>query len=157
MTRNIKIRAATEDDFPIVLSLIKELAALEKAPREAVKNSVEQMKKEKGIFHCLLAETGDGAIAGMAVYFFAYFTWVGKSLYLDDIFVKEKFRKRNIGTSLLLRIFEVAIAEGCKRVRWQVLKWNRPAIEFYRKHGAEINDEWLNCTFSSEGIENCMP
>jgi ribosomal protein S18 acetylase RimI-like enzyme len=149
----VNIRYATEDDFPAVLSLIKELAAFEKAP-DKVTNTVEQMKREKDLFHCLVAETVTGEIAGMAIYFYAYYTWVGKSLYLEDIYVKEEFRKHKIGTALLRKIFEVANDEDCKRVRWQVLNWNEAAIKMYRKSGAAIDDEWLNCNFDYAGIKN---
>jgi len=89
----------------------------------------------------------------MALCFFAYYTWVGKSLYLDDIYVMESYRGQKIGTELLKKVFEIAQKEGCKRVRWQVLNWNKPAIEMYEKIGAEIDDEWLNCSFDSEGIK----
>ena len=150
---NFKIRIATEEDFPAILLLIRELAAFEKEP-EKVTNTVETMKKEKDIFHCFVAETEMGEIIGMALYFFAYYTWVGKSLYLDDIYVKESFRKHRIGTALLSKVFEVANNENCKRVRWQVLNWNKPAIQMYNKYGAEIDDKWLNCSFDSEGIRN---
>jgi len=150
---NINIRRAGEEDFPEVLLLIKELAAFEKSP-EKVTNSIELMKKEKDLFHCFVAETETKEIVGMALYFFAYYTWVGKSLYLEDIYVKESFRKHKIGTALLRRIFEVAREENCKRVRWQVLNWNQSAIQMYKKSGAEIDDEWLNCNFDAEGIKN---
>lgn len=146
------IRTASENDFPSILGLIRELAAFENAP-EKVTNSVEQMKSEKELFRCFVAETEKGEIVGMALYFFAYYTWVGKSLYLDDIYVKESFRKNKIGTELLKKIFEVANAEDCKRVRWQVLSWNEPAIKMYAKSGAEIDNEWLNCTFDHAGIK----
>jgi GNAT superfamily N-acetyltransferase len=148
----IKIRTASEKDFPSILGLIKELATFENAP-DKVTNSVEQMNREKELFRCFVAENDSGEIVGMALYFFAYYTWVGKSLYLDDIYVKESFRKRKIGTELLKKIFEVANAEDCRRVRWQVLNWNRSAIEMYAKSGAEINNEWLNCTFDHSGIK----
>jgi GNAT superfamily N-acetyltransferase len=150
---DIYIRKASEEDFPSILLLIKELAAFEKAS-EKVTNSIELMKEEKDLFHCFVAETGTGEIAGMALYFFAYYTWVGKSLYLDDIYVKEKFRKHKIGTALLRKVFEAARSENCKRVRWQVLNWNQPAIQMYKKSGAEIDDEWWNCSFDSDGIKN---
>jgi GNAT superfamily N-acetyltransferase len=150
---NINIRKATEVDFPSILILIKELAAFEKAP-EKVTNSLELMKKEKNLFHCFVAETETNEIVGMALYFFAYYTWVGKSLYLDDIYVKESFRKHKIGSGLLRKIFEVANMEECKRVRWQVLNWNKSAIQLYKKSGAEIDDEWLNCSFDSYRIKN---
>lgn len=147
----ISIRQATTDDFPAILSLIKELAEYERAP-EKVTNTVEQMNQEKDLFSCFIAETETGEIAGMALYFMAYFTWVGKSLYLEDIYVKEPFRQHRIGSALLRKIFEVARAERCKRVRWQVLDWNEPAISFYRKCGAELDGEWINCNFDEDEI-----
>jgi GNAT superfamily N-acetyltransferase len=149
----ITIRQASEDDFASILSLIKELALFEKAP-DKVTNSIQQMQKEKDLFRCHVAETETGEIVGMALYFFAYYTWVGKSLYLDDIYVRESFRRHKIGTELLKKVFEEAKKEDCRRVRWQVLNWNKPAIEMYRKYGAEIDDEWLNCNFDQEGIKN---
>ena len=150
---NINIRKATEADFPEILSLIKELAAFEKSP-EKVTNTVELIKHEKEFFHCFVAETEYNEIVGMALYFFAYYTWVGKSLYLDDLYVKQSFRKLRIGSDLLRKIFEIAKAEDCKRVRWQVLNWNKNAIQMYKTAGAEIDDEWLNCSFDSDAIKN---
>ncbi|NLJ42531.1 MAG: GNAT family N-acetyltransferase [Bacteroidales bacterium] len=150
---NINIRKAEENDFPAVLSLIKELAEFEKSP-EKVTNTVDLMKKEKDLFICYVAETDDREIVGMALFFFAYYTWVGKSLYLDDIYVKKDFRNNKIGKSLLKKVFEIARKEECKRVRWQVLNWNQSAIDVYRKLGAEIDDEWLNCSFDLDGIRN---
>jgi len=150
---DITVRPATEDDFPAVLSLIKELAEFERAP-EKVTNSVEQMRQEKDLFRCLIAETEAGEIVGMALFFFAYFTWVGKSRYIEDIIVRQAYRQHKIGSALLRKIMEAAKEENCKRVRWQVLDWNEPAISFYRKCGVEISGEWLNCTFDKEGIEN---
>ena len=150
---NITVRKAEEADFPSILSLIKELAEFEKEP-DKVTNSVALMKEEQALFGCFVAETEIGEIVGMAIYFFAYFTWVGKSLYLEDIFVKEEFRRYGIGNSLMKKIFDVAREENCKRVRWQVLEWNSDAISFYRKKGAEIDGKWLNCTFDRNGIIN---
>jgi len=150
---NINIRTASEEDFPLILSLIKELAAFEKMP-EKVTNSVEQMKQEKDYFQCLIAETGTREIVGIALFYFVYYTWVGKSLYLDDIYVKDSFRKQKIGSELLKKLFEIARTENCKRVRWQVLNWNKPAIEMYKKYGAEIDNEWLNCSFEHDAIKD---
>jgi len=150
------IRAATEADFPAILSLIRELAGYEKAPGK-VTNSVEQMRHEQDLFRCFVAETEEKEekeIIGMALFFTAYFTWVGKSLYLEDIYVKESFRQHRIGSALLREVFGVARAEGCKRVRWQVLNWNEPAMAFYRKCGADLDNEWINCNFDEEGIAN---
>lgn len=150
---DINIRVATEKDFPRVLELIKELALFEKSP-DKVTNTVELMHAEKEFFHCFVAETDSNEIAGMAIYFFAYYTWVGKSLYLEDLYVKESFRKQQIGTALLKKVLETAKAEECKRVRWQVLNWNKAAIQMYKKSGAVIDDEWLNCTFDEKGIRD---
>jgi GNAT superfamily N-acetyltransferase len=140
------IRTATEADFPAILEMIKELATFEKAP-EKVTNSVEQMIEEKELFKCFVAENEDKHIIGFALYFFAYYTWVGKSLYLDDLFVRKEYRGNGIGQLLLDKIFEVAKTENCKRLRWQVLNWNAPAIELYKKIGATLDDEWINCDF----------
>jgi len=150
---DIVVRKATESDFPVVLSLIKELAEYEKSP-DKVTNTVSLMAEEKDLFSCYVAETTEKEIIGMAIYFFAYYTWVGKSLYLEDIYVKESFRRKKVGEALLKKVFDVAKAEKCKRVRWQVLYWNEKAIAFYNKCGAEINSDWLNCTFDYDGILN---
>ena len=141
---NITIRTTEPKDYPAVLELIKELALFERAP-EKVTNTVELMQEENHYFQSLVAEKEDGEIVGMAIYFFAYYTWVGKSLYLDDIVVKEKYRGNKIGTKLLDKVIEFGNENNCKRIRWQVLDWNTNAIEFYRKYGAKLDGEWINC------------
>jgi len=146
---NFIIRKATESDFDSIFSLVYGLAVFQGTP-ERIVNSVDQMKEEKQYFQSYVAETSDGEIIGMASYFFAYYTWVGKSLFLDDLFVKESHRGKKVGTELLKKIFEVAADENCKRVRWLVSKWNKNAINFYRKIGAEIDEEAFVCDL--EGI-----
>jgi len=146
-----KLRNATEQDFPEIIGMIKELALFEKAP-ERMTNSVEQMQKEKDLFQCIIAEDASGTVIGMALYFFAYYTWVGKSLYLDDLYVKEDFRGQGVGKLLLKEIMNTAVRENCKRVRWQVLDWNINAIELYKKAGATLDNEWLNCDFEHSQI-----
>jgi GNAT superfamily N-acetyltransferase len=141
---SITIRKTEPKDYPAVLDLIKELALFERAP-EKVTNTVELMEEEDEYFHSIIAENEDGEIVGMAIYFFAYYTWVGKSLYLDDIVVKEQFRGNKIGTKLLDKVIEFGKENKCKRIRWQVLDWNINAIEFYRKYGAKLDGEWINC------------
>ncbi len=149
----ITIRKAIEKDFPAILSLEKELAAFEKATVQ-VTNSVELMKKEKDFFHCFVAEDKEKGIIGTAVYCFVYYVGVGKSLYLDNLYVKKLFRGRKIGTELLKNIFKIAKKENCKKVRWQVLNWNKQAIGMYKKCGANIDDEWINCDFDERAIKN---
>jgi ribosomal protein S18 acetylase RimI-like enzyme len=148
----IIIRKATEKDFFAILSLIKELAVFEKAP-EKVTNSVEQMKNEKDFFQCYVAENDKKEIVGMVVFFFAYYTWVGKSLYLDDLYVKENYRGKQIGKKLLKLIFEIAKKENCKRVEFQVSSWNSRAIKMYKKCGADIDTESIVCKFDETKIK----
>lgn len=143
---NIKIRKGEIEDFSAIFSMIKELAEFEKAP-EKVKNSVERMRKEQDFFLTLVAEKDDGEVVGFALFYFAYYTWVGKSLYLDDLYVKNKYRGKGIGTKLLNEVVKFARTEDCQRIRWQVLNWNKPAIDIYKKLGAELDDEWINCDF----------
>lgn len=146
------IRTAEENDFPKILEMIKDLALFEKAPEKVI-NSVDFMKQEKNLFGCYIAETESGKIIGMALYFYAYFTWVGKSLYLDDLYVLPDYRGQGIGTDLLDKIFETAKLEKCRRLRWQVIHWNTPAIKMYEKAGATIDNDWINCDFDYEQIK----
>ena len=148
----LKIRKANEEDFPAIFSLIQELASFEKAP-EKLTNSVEQMIEEKKHIQCFVAETESKEIIGIAQYFFAYFTWSGKSLYLGDLYVKEKYRKKKVGLKLFNKIVEVAKEENCKRLTWQVLNWNNSAIEFFKRLGAEMDKEWIDFNIYSKGLQ----
>jgi GNAT superfamily N-acetyltransferase len=151
---NITIRTGEEKDLPALLALIKELAAFEKAP-DAVTNTIQRMVDEQQYFGFFIAEK-DGEIIGAAIYFFAWFTWVGKSLYLDDLYVKPAYRGQKVGSKLLRKIFEIAKKEDCQRLRWQVLDWNSNAINIYKKAGAHISSEWLNCDFHKKDIEDFL-
>ena len=148
----IIIRKAGEKDFSAILALVKELAFFEKAP-EKVTNSVEQMNNEKDFFQCYVAENDNGEIVGMTVFFFAYYTWVGKSLYLDDLYVKEAYRGKRIGAKLLKKIFEISKKENCKCISCLVSNWNKPAIEIYKKYGAEIDTESSLVIFNGARIK----
>lgn len=146
----IEIRKGVEKDLPYVLRLIKELAVFEKAPDQVI-NNVDKMIEEQDLFDFFVAVIDDEIVA-VALYFFAYYTWVGKSLYLDDIYVKKPYRGQKIGMKLLKEVFKIAKKENCNRIRWQVLNWNSEAIEFYKKIDASIDDQWLNCDFDRAGI-----
>ena len=148
---NFSIRTAGEDDFPAILDIIKALALFEKAP-EKVTNTVEQMKVEKDYFNCLVATNEEGEVIAICLYFFAYYTWVGKSIYLDDLYVLERYRRHGIAAALLDKLFDIARNESCNRVRWQVLDWNVNAIQFYEKIGATLDNEWINCDYDRKGI-----
>jgi len=141
---DIKIREATESDFPQIVDLFKEFAEFEKLP-EKMTNSVERMEKEKEYFNCYVAETIDFKIIGYVSYFFSYYTWIGKSLYMDDLYVKPEYRANGIGTQLIRKLIEFAEKTNCHKLRWQVSSWNKPAIDFYKKIGADIDSVEQNC------------
>jgi GNAT superfamily N-acetyltransferase len=142
---DIIIRPATPQDFPAVHSLFHEFAVFQKTP-EKVKITVEQMQEDKDLFHCLVAEGPGGSIVGFATYFFAYYSWTGKAIYLDDLYVQDAFRKEGIGGRLLKAVIDLAKKEKCTKVRWLVSKWNTNAIEFYsKKIGAVITDTESSC------------
>jgi GNAT superfamily N-acetyltransferase len=151
---NTIVRFAKEEDIPFVHALIKELAEYEKAPQE-VTNTVDDMLRDgfgpNPVFRCLVAET-DGKITGMAIYFVKYSTWKGKGIYLDDIVVTESMRRMGIGKLLFDAIVKDAKLIGAKQLHWQVLDWNTPAIEFYKKYNADLDGEWINCKLTEQQL-----
>lgn len=152
----MKIRKGVKSDLPSVLELIKELAVYEKALHE-VEITLEQLEEdgfgEEPVFQFLVA-TENEEIVGLALYYFRYSTWKGKAIYLEDLVVKESHRGRGYGQKLLDAIVEEARQTGSKQVRWQVLDWNEPAINFYKKLGAHLDGEWINCTLTAKQIAN---
>lgn len=144
MDMEVRIRAVEETDFLQIVSLFKEFATFEKMP-EQMTNSVERMSKEKDFFHCFVAETTEKKIIGYATYFFCYYTWIGKSLYMDDLYVKPEYRANGIGTKLINKVIQFAKDSECNKLRWQVSDWNKPAIDFYTHIGAKIDSNEHNC------------
>ncbi len=146
-TELIKIRKGKKEDLPAVLELVRELALFEKAP-EQVTNTVRDMENDafgkNPVFYFYVAETND-KIVGMAVYFIKYSTWKGKGIYLDDLIVTESFRGKGVGKRLFDQVIEEAKKNNAKQLHWQVLDWNTPAIEFYKKYDASVDAEWLDC------------
>lgn len=145
---SIHIRKGDEQDYEQILALITAFSVFQKTP-EKVKITLAQMMEDKAIFQCLVAEANNTIIA-FASFFFAYYSWSGKAVYLDDLYVKDEFRKQNIGTQLLNAVIEYAKAHQCKSVRWQVSKWNENAIHFYKKMGAVVDDTEMNCVYTLE-------
>ena len=143
---SIIIRESVREDVPIMFELIKELALYEKAP-EQVTNTIEQMYLdgfgENPIFGSIVSEV-DEKIVGMALYYYRYSTWKGKRLYLEDLIVSEIMRGQGLGEKLLEATIEKARQSDCTGLMWQVLDWNEPAINFYKKFGARFEAEWLN-------------
>ena len=150
------IRKGTPTDLPEVLELIRELALFERAPEE-VTNTLEQLEKdgfgEKPSYQLLVA-TVDNQVVGMALYFIKYSTWKGKGIYLDDLIVTEKFRGRGIGKRLFDAVVKEAAEINAKQLHWQVLDWNTPAIDFYKKYEAKLEGEWIDCKLDADQIRN---
>lgn len=140
----INIREAQVSDSESIHALFKEFAEFEKLP-EKMTNTVDRMIAEKDFFNCFIAETSDNKIIGYVTYFFCYYTWTGKALYMDDLYVEPDFRGQGVGSMLIHQIIEYAKDTGCHKLRWQVSEWNKPAIDFYQKLGAEINHVDQNC------------
>ena len=144
---NINIRKANERDFPFIFALMKEFSIFQKTP-EKLKITLEQLIAEKDIFQFLVAETDDNEVIGFASFFFTYYSWTGKGLYLDDLYVTEGFRNQSIGKKLLDAVIDIAKEERCKKVRWLVSGWNTNAIEFYKKMGAVVDSTDFICDLS---------
>lgn len=151
----ISIRAATKRDVPQILAFICALAAYEREPDAVVATEEGLLKDGFGpnpFYFCLIAES-DGTPAGFALYFFNYSTWMGRpGIYLEDLFVLPEFRGLGIGKALLRRVAAVAVEKDCRRLQWEVLDWNTPAIDFYQAMGAEFLDEWRNVRVSGEAL-----
>lgn len=139
----IEIRKAKPEDFKTVYLLIKEFAEFIRTS-EKVLITPEQMEMDKDFFNCFIAVDND-KIIGFATYFTAYYSWTGKALYLDDLYVLEQYRGQGIGNSLFDKIIETAKNDRCKKVKWQVSKWNQKAIDFYKGKGAVIDEVEINC------------
>ena len=137
------IRKATAADFPHIHALITEFAHFQKHP-ELVTVTVEQMLENQSFFNCLVAEISE-TIVGFASYFPAYYSWSGKALYLDDLYVTENHRGAGIGAQLFDAVEAIAREEKCISLRWLVSRWNEKAIGFYRSKGAEIDDVEVVC------------
>ena len=147
----ITIRPANEMDFPEIFSLITEFSIFQGTP-EKVSITVDQMQENKELFNCLVAETKDKHIIGFASFFFAYYSWSGKALYLDDLYVKETFRNQAIGKMLFDAVLVYAKNNHCNKMRWLVSKWNTNAIGFYKSIGANIDETELTCDLTLNEI-----
>jgi len=150
------IRRGTKADLPNVLELVKELAEYEKA-RQEVTNTLTMMEEDgfgaKPIFGFFVAEN-EKVIVGLSLYYYRYSTWKGKRLYLEDIIVTEKKRGSGLGKLLFDRTMQQCLEDGCTGMMWQVLDWNEPAINFYKKYyNAKLDYEWVNCHLGSEQIK----
>lgn len=150
----VQIRVARREDCPRLLELINELALYERAPQEVtvdLQHFEEAGFGSKPVWKAFVAET-DGRIAGFALYYVRYSTWKGSRLYLEDLIVTEAMRGRGIGKLLFNRTVQEARELGFNGMSWQVLDWNEPAINFYKKYEAGLEAGWLNASLSTEQI-----
>jgi diamine N-acetyltransferase len=150
---DIIIRRAGVADFPAVYALFREFAVFQKTP-EKLHITLDQLVADEKYFQCFVAEVDGGAeggreIVGFATFFVAYYSWTGKAIYLDDLYVRESSRKYGIGKKLLFSVIDFSKENGCKTVRWLVSRWNENAIEFYKSIGAEVYETEMVCVLGN--------
>lgn len=150
----MNIRKGNPEDMKAVLGLIQELAEFEKEPN-AVLITVDDLIRdgfsETPLFHVFVAEL-DSEIVGIALYYYRYSTWKGKTIHLEDLVVKEKMRGTGLGYALYSEIIKQGQKDNVRRIEWNVLDWNTPAVKFYEKSGAKILDDWRVVQMDQEAI-----
>src|SRR5690606_16876637 len=152
------IRKFKREDLPEILELIQELADFEKEP-EAVEVTTEILEKEglsdNPLFTCFVAEV-DGKIEGMALVYFRFSTWKGRTVHLEDLIVRKNKRGTGLGSALYRKVIEYALEQGVKRCEWVVLDWNTPAIEFYERSGATVFQDWNIVQMNEEAMKKMI-
>jgi GNAT superfamily N-acetyltransferase len=152
------IRKAKRNDMASVLKLITELAIFEREP-EAVVVTVDDLQRDgfadNPLFHTFVAEN-EGVIVGMALYYYRYSTWKGKTIHLEDLIVTENMRGTGLGFALYKEIIAQGKRDKVRRIEWNVLDWNTPAIDFYEKSGARILEDWRVAQMDETGIDDFL-
>ena len=152
------IREAKAGDMPLVLQLIQELASFEKEDN-AVEVTAEDLIKDgfgdKRLFQCFVAET-NSSIVGMALVYPRYSTWKGPVIHLEDLIVTERMRGTGLGSALLTEVVKYGTDLGVKRISWEVIDWNEPAITFYEKKGARVMRDWDVVQLDESGMKNFL-
>lgn len=147
----VRIRIAVKDDCNRLMQLIRELAVYEKEP-DAVTVSLEHFVESgfgmKPVWWAYVAEV-NGVVEGFALYYIRYSTWKGQRLYLEDLIVTEKMRGKGLGKLLFEKLIQECEEKKFQGMVWQVLDWNEPAIEFYKKYNASFDKGWINCSIES--------
>ena len=155
---NILIRKAEINDMVSVLSLIRELAKFEREPKSVSINVDDLINDgfcDNPKFRCLVAEKNK-KVVGMALFYGRYSTWKGKTLHLEDLIVKQKFRGQGIGKQLYKKFIEIALDEGVRRAEWVALDWNTNAIKFYKNSGAKVLSDWKTIQIDEKSIKNYL-
>lgn len=150
------IRKGTKEDVSSILSLIKELAVFEKEPDAVIITEADLLRdgfSENPLYYTFVAEE-NGIIIGMALYYYRYSTWKGKTIHLEDLIVSENKRGTGAGFALYKQIIAQGKLDGVKRIEWNVLDWNTNAIQFYQKSGAKILDDWRVVQMDENGIKS---
>lgn len=154
MSDSVSIRPAVAADAAVILDLIQELAVYEREP-DAVRLTEDQLRidgfGEAPAFEVLLAERA-GEVLGMALFYPCYSTWNGKAMYLEDLVVCEAARGSGVGKALMAALAQVTLDRGATQLRWQVLDWNTPAIEVYKRLGAGLDETWINGRLDVAGM-----
>jgi len=154
--KDLIIRNALSSDMETVLSLIKELADFENAS-DQVKMTIDRLIEDgfgkEPLFKAIVV-VYNGEICGYALYYYGYSTWNGKTLYLEDFMIKSEYRRMGIGQIVFNEIKKIANQQMVKRLDWQVLDWNKTAIDFYKKNKASFEGEWLNGRLFSLDLKN---
>ncbi len=152
----LEIRAATEDDVPLILSLVKELAEYERLSHQVVATEEvlrDSLFGERRTAEVLIGHHG-GEPAGFALFFHNFSTFLGKpGIYLEDLYVRPRYRGMGYGKALLARLAELARERGCGRLEWWVLDWNEPAIRFYKALGAVSMEDWTVYRLAGESLD----
>ncbi len=150
----LRIRAATIEDVPLLEAMIREFATFEQMAAE-VTITTEILARDgfspRPRFRAMLAEW-DGRPAGYAIFFNFYSSFQGPGLFLEDIYVREEFRGKGIGKVLMAEVASIALREGYWAMRWEVLEWNQPAIDFYKRLGAKFLHDWMEVRLEGDGL-----
>ena len=150
----MNIRKGNPEDMEAVLSLIKELAVFENESN-AVVNTAEDLVRDgfgsAPLFHVFVAEV-ESKIVGIALYYYRYSTWKGKTIHLEDLVVKENMRGSGVGFALYSEVIKQGKKDNVRRIEWNVLDWNTPAINFYKNSGAKVLDDWRVAQMNEEAI-----
>jgi GNAT superfamily N-acetyltransferase len=144
---NINIRPAQKEDCIRIMEMVRELAKYERAPAEVTVTLDHFVQSGFGpapVWRAFVAEV-DGILQGFALYYIRYSTWKGQRLYLEDFYVRDEMRGKGLGKLLFEKIISEAKEQKLNGIQWQVLEWNEPAINFYKKYNAAFDGEWYNC------------